>query len=481
MPVPEIVRNPYPLFIHQACATTGEAAKPLLMLRTLFAGLFFFFTSADTGDPADPLPQIGSEFPLLWKADMGLACFRTNVVLTDNNIVMGSNGQGVTDYTVFDSKSGVYMINRKSGKLIRQFADDVLGDMDVAGILLYNNRCFFGNDNEEFLCTDLNGKVVWRNPASGDIEHQPVLIRRGNEDIIVYATETGEVRAVEPATGKKVWSYFVPDFDGYRDGDNRFAFKLKSYMNYKCDLLQKPELADLNRDGTPDLVYLRQRSSLIALNGKTGGLLWQYSGEHGFRTPHLIKTGTPEKPCFWVYGSRYELRETYARDTLYVVNGRGKLLAKKHFPHSESGESINYMPIGGDTILLNKNDSLFLIKGDQIVRTIPYRIYYDNPDEYRSYAYCRDPLFAEKVFSYDGHPRCILMLSQRGIRDLYKATLEIISLDNGEVLKRLILPAGSEMPPQIEDVNKDGQPDLLLNCWDGFLYCYSLKGKVGLN
>jgi hypothetical protein len=44
-------------------------------------------------------------------------------------------------------------------------------------------------------------------------------------------------------------------------------------------------------------------------------------------------------------------------------------------------------------------------------------------------------------------------------------------------MARLGLPKPSEFPPMIADINKDGYLDLLINCFDGYLYCYNLKVK----
>jgi len=105
-----------------------------------------------------------------------MASFRTNVVLDSNQIIIGSNGNNFMDRNLHDHESGVYLLNRKTGRIEQHVAGEKYGDMDVNGVLLYHGRLFFGNDNEEFLCTDKKGLVIWRNPTSGDIEHEPSLL-----------------------------------------------------------------------------------------------------------------------------------------------------------------------------------------------------------------------------------------------------------------------------------------------------------------
>lgn len=67
----------------------------------------------------------------------------------------------------------------------------------------------------------MNGQVVWKIVVSGDVEAEPVLLDIKGKKAIVYATELGEVKAVDPETGRAIWSYFTPDFNGWREGDSR--------------------------------------------------------------------------------------------------------------------------------------------------------------------------------------------------------------------------------------------------------------------
>jgi hypothetical protein len=426
--------------------------------------------------PANPLPAPDSEFPLLWKADLGLLSFRNNIVIAGKHLICGSNGGSFTDYWLYDKQSGVYVLDRQTGKTIRHFGNEQLGDMDVTGILLHNNRFYYGNDNEEFLCTDLNGKIIWRIAASGDVEHEPTLLKTKNGELIVYATEMGEVRAVNPATGKKVWNHYSEIFEGFKEGESRLAFKVKSYMSYHCELLRKPEVADLNRDGTNDLVYLSQYNMLIALDGQTGALLWKRQGGDNLRFNHLIKSGTDKAPFFSLGGNVYS-GDKEKTDTLITMNSRGINVYNKLIPHNYRGESINDIKIEGDTVLYNKSDSLYMIVNGKMARVIPYHMARFESDKEDYYPYRREPLFANRVFSFEGHARCILMLNQIKMSDTKGAVIEIISLDNGELLRRFSLPAYSEFQPRIEDINEDGQLDLLVNCSNGQLYCYSMNGS----
>ena len=87
-------------------------------------------------------------------------------------------------------------------------------------------------------------------------------------------------------------------------------------------------------------------------------------------------------------------------------------------------------------------------------------------------------ILSNGIFDYNENKDCIIILSQHDMINYEKGFIEIISLDKKEVIKRLSIPASSEMVPIIKDVNQDGYLDLLINCSDGFLYCYNLKVKA---
>ena len=96
---------------------------------------------------------ISSAFKLKWKADIGITCYRTNMILKDGIIYLGSNGGDRN--SLDDSKDGVHAIDAKTGKTIRRYGLPYLGDNDVAGIAISGDRLFFGTDNYAFLCFDL--------------------------------------------------------------------------------------------------------------------------------------------------------------------------------------------------------------------------------------------------------------------------------------------------------------------------------------
>jgi len=428
-------------------------------------------------DKPDRYPPIDKQFDLLWSTQMGSASFKSNLIITNNNLIIGSNGSDFMDYYISDKASGVYTIDRKDGSIINHFANESIGDMDVNGLLLHNNRLYFGNDNEEFLCTSLDGKIIFRNPTSGDIEHEPVLINNKGTQQIIYATEMGEVKAINPITGKAIWSYYTPDFEGWKPGDNRGIFKVKSFFTNSSSFYTKPIVADLTNDGVSDLVYLTYNSKIYAINGASGKLLW-LNEQYDRSEIVLMQTGSKEDPSFSFFSETNDEKFKATRH-LITLNKYGKQIAITDIPNSTYGMGVNALSL--NKFFIAQRDSLIEIDHRGQYKTYSRSNLFPTVDylgknviEERN-AY--ESLISNRTFSYKGDPNCVIILNQHDHANYEYGFIEIYSLTAHKVLDRLGLPMASEFPPMIADINKDGNLDLLLNCYNGYLYCYDLKVK----
>jgi outer membrane protein assembly factor BamB len=446
------------------------------MRLTLFTLVFLPVCFFGPNKP-DRYPPIEHHFDLHWKTQMGSASFRSNVIITNNSLIIGSNGSEFIDYYISDKKSGVYTINRKNGSIKNHFANEAFGDMDVNGLLLHNNRLYFGNDNEEFLCTSLDGKIIWRNPTSGDMEHEPVLINNNGTEQIVYATETGEVKAVDPLTGKVLWNYYVPKFEGWKPGENRSLFKVKAYFTNTSAFYTKPLVVDLSNDKVPDLIYLTYDGKLFAINGASGKLLWLYDKADGTEIA-LLQTGTKASPTISFFAKTYS-PQFKLTSHLVTLNNDGVQIAKVKLPTGSFGMGIN-------TLLLN---NLFIVERDSLFEIDSRGLYksYDRTNFYPDINYLGknvmeqrngfESLISNKTFTYKSDNNCVVILNQHDYANYENGFIEIYSLTEHKVMDRFGLPMPSEFPPMIADINKDGYLDLLINCYDGYLYCYNLKVK----
>jgi len=294
-----------------------------LLLFLLFGGLF-----GPVKDSAKRFRPIEKTFPLIWKSKVGSACFRGNILLDSSQIVFGSNGNNFMDYDLYDDLSGLYLIDSKNGKIKKHVHGNKFGDMDVNGVLSYQDKLYYGNDNEEFICSSKNGDILWRLPTSGDIEHEPMLISSKKGNMIVYATETGEACAVDPASGKKYWSYFMPDFNGWKPGNNRTIFKVKSYFSNTQTFFTKPVIADLDRDGNDDLVYLTYDDAIIAINGKTGKSQWSIKNPKSVFDYVISNMGDKKNPIFAVKQTTWDSTNISKRSMLFI-NAKGYVIQEK--------------------------------------------------------------------------------------------------------------------------------------------------------
>lgn len=428
----------------------------------------------------ETLPQIETTFSLLWKTEIGNVSFRSNLVINNNNLIIGSNGDRYMDYNLYDDNTGVYVINRKTGKIENHFGEDCIGDMDVTGLLQYNNKLYFGNDNDEFFCATLQGKTIWRKPTSGDIEHEPVLINVKNQKEIVYASEAGEVRAVNPESGKTIWVYYTPEFNSWKPGDNRMVFKVKSYFSNTTSFYTKPKLCDLNNDSVEDLVYLTYDSNVFAINGLTGKLLWTYSNDSRLEIENCIYNEVG-KISIALFSSKY--KDGIYEKQMIKLNQYGKETSKLDIDIFNYGLSLNEAYKKEYGKIFADRDGVYSLNAqgfEKIINTAfegTRKKYYSSDSEIVSRKFY-EPILSKETFNYHDNKDCIVILNQHDGLNFEKGFIEIVSLDNKKLIMRLELPGASEMTPIVKDINQDGYLDLLINCSDGFLYCYNLKIKA---
>ena len=455
------------------------------MRLLLFAISFLPFNFNESEKPSEYEP-INSVFPLHWKTKMGSASFKTNITFVNNNIVIGSNGSDFLDYYFYDNESGVYVINNKSGNIMNHFANENFGDMDVNGVIQYDGNLYFGNDNDEFLCTTLNGKIIWRNPTSGDIEHEPSLVNNKGKIQVVYASESGEVKAVDCITGKVIWSYYTPNFNGWRPGDNRLLFKVATYFSNTNSFYTKPLLVNIDNDGVSDLIYLTYDSKIYAISGATGKLLWLFKSDKSLEHT-IFQVGSGDNISF---GFFYRDTESPFSNNLIFINKKGEQISNKAINRNLNGDKWYVESTMGLNTFKDADNSIY-IAGPDSLTVLDEKGNYQNYLRAEKFQYSdmyikdktanrnfRESLVGDKKFSFGNDKNCMMVLNQHDFAYYSKGFIEIFSLTDHKVLLRLELPAASEMPPVITDVDKDGYLDLLINCYDGYLYCYNLKVKA---
>jgi hypothetical protein len=456
---------------------------------TMFAALFL---AVKIVVGQNDLKPVTTEFPLQWKTFIGNTSYKTNVQFTDSTLIIGSNGHHYNDY-MLDDDFGVYVINRKNGKLISKIAGEGYGDMDVNGVLIHGNRLYFGNDNEEFLCTDLKGKIIWRKAVSGDIESEPVLIKNKNNNQIIYATETGEIRSINPKDGSTYWVYYDEKFDGWKPTDSRFIFKVKAYASSGELFHTKPILKDLNNDGVEDLIYNQYFSNITCINGVNGKLLHERERNGNcfnemeesiwsgcYLSIERLKKGlrkTIEE--YGNFGKSEVIRDLYDNKIL-LVNGKGKIVNSKTISFDISKVGLNSIACN-NRVIFPLDDSIMIVSKDLKIDYISTYAPAKPNKSFGQYHRFVNMQIADKTFLYENFGECIITVSQFDLEDYNRGVISIVSIDKKKVVARFQLPSNSEFRPVINDVNQDGKLDLLINCRDGNLYCYSLGSQSQVN
>jgi len=457
----------------------------MIMKTILFALIAFFssfFISSTTSNP--PLyERFEKTNPLLWKSAMGSASFRTNLYADEHNLVIGSNGNYFMDYTLMDQDAGLYIINSKNGSVRKSLTNQKWGDFDVNGVVVLNDRIYFGNDNEEFMCVDFNGRTLWKNVASGDVEGPPVVLDINNTKVVVYATELGEVRAVDPQTGRAVWSYFIPGFSGWKEGDNRAIFKVKAFFTNTQSFFTRPSVTDVNEDGVKDLVYAGYDDIIYCISGLNGKLLWMLDDKTTDYSILVDERKVNGETEFWLTSYVYNSEDGKHLLSITRIDRFGKVIGKIPL-QEENGftASLNSFTAGPGKYLYATEDTLFQIENNKVAKKLyigeqfQYTSTWDNSVTNMTITRnSDDQLFGTDVFTFQGDDSCIALLSQHDMANFEHAFVTIISLKSWRIVGKYSLPAGSEMPPQIKDINGDGKKEMLINCYDGNLYCFQIK------
>lgn len=405
--------------------------------------------------------SIDGAFPLKWKAEIGNLSYRSTIGIHNNTLFVGSNGKEFNDY-YHEAGNGVYVLDGKTGQVIRQLGIDAWGDLDVNGVLVHGDRVFFGNDNDEFLCYDArNGNLIWRLPTSGDIEHVPSLIRLKNgNQVVVYATEFGEVRAVKPSSGETVWVHYHPEFDGWKPGKNRFVYRVGAAFRSGDRYFAPPAVLDVDGDEVLDLVYTSWRS-LTVISGQNGRQLQYLSNLpiSYYATPHIVES--PEGPVTLIFRSDWESKTTSIRR----FNLRtGQELAQSKVPYTFY-EGISSTTISDSWTHGHQGTILRIRAQAPLVQLLPNPTAHLDQEPGRRY-------YSPDFISYKGKQWVAVIHEFNYKTD--EAYLALLDPETWTMAHRFVLPAQTESIPHLVDVDGDGDDELLFGCYDGTLYCHEI-------
>ncbi len=413
-----------------------------------------------------PQEGIASKFSLKWETPIGQTTYRTNIMLANGQIAIGSNG---SERGKRDAKDGVYLIDPKTGEINRQIVASRGEKTDINGQAISGDKIFFANENGEAFCHDFSGKPIWRvsikdnfsgddyydtESKIGEFENSPALadMNGDGKDDVVFTSEAGQIYVLNGENGRRI------DLPKFKREDN-YSF------------LATPVLYDVSGDGTPDILTGGRWNNLMAFDGKTGELLWKKKEPYSVLASATILLEKNELPKVLVASrsnridfanlktGKTEKRVIYDDYALFatpMLTPNKTLVLGTSEPRSEGILQTFQLTKESWEEDENTKDILFNSKDKAKTKHTANRI--------SSAGFVADVLGNEEFQ--------IGMVSESGEFSLIN--------EEGNIIQQYRLPAGVEAPIFVGDIDADGKLEIVFACLDGILRCYDTKseGKV---
>lgn len=443
------------------------------MLRNFFTFLFLLCFSVLK---AQNIQKIEDVFPVKWKTYIGQTTYRSNILLHQNKIWVGSNGNTL-ERNANDENDAVFALDTKTGNVLAKIQpigkpnDTETPDFDVNGIAIEGTKLFFGTDYKVLYCYDIDKKeFLWQysTPTDavggnyGNIESCPLLADLngdGESDVVITVRGKGVV-AVNGKTGKPIWVNILSQAEG-------------AFLTSPCSV-------DVNKDNVPDIITggwgTEYESYLYALDGKNGKILWQFRLGSGLKSsPSIIHKG---KKTAILVASTYSI--VYMVDLkgqpLYAVN----LNMPEQAPFFGGISGLFASPILTPNETLGIGSAWWSDKQDGFWVTHLQKATLNEEkglkvvDRSLSNFTSANRISASAVVAQVNNKNWQLIVpTEKGRLLLYD--------EKKKTMQTFQLPAGSETTPFIGDIDGDRKLELLLATYDGYLYCYQLplkKAKV---
>lgn len=385
-----------------------------------------------------------------WRTPIGLTTFRTTISFANGQIVVGSNGESLS--SVNDKQDGVYLIDSKTGQIIRYIPNDVAGDSDINGVAIHNNSLFFGSDNNRVFHYDFNGIKLWSFTTDGDVEGAPSLTDITGDGVpdVVLATENGSVYALNGENGLLIWHF---------QSQMETAPEKYPYLASTA-FMSSPTLFDINEDGIRDVLIGGRNAIFYALDGKTGSAIWKYHTYSGIHSSAMIANVKGNLSIIFA--------ESYSR--VHILDTDGQLQNYLSLEAPTGGiqglfSSPIYTPF--ETIVIGsswwgneEDDGFWIIPLENNDSEIQASLLFVGENRVSA-----TPLVADILDQKD--PQIVIVTENGQL---------IVSNQQGDMLK-MSLESGVEATPLIADIDEDGKNELLIAANDGYLYCYETNGS----
>lgn len=390
-----------------------------------------------------------------WKTKIGVSTYRTNIVLHNGSIFIGSNG--LDRNSISDSLDGVFELDPKTGKIKHQFTVPIYGDNDVTGIALDGDLLFFGTDNYSLYCFNIKSKkMLWFKNLPYDVESKPALADINGDGIVdvFFSVQHNGFYLLDGLTGDEIWKFDKikahegnPSplaIDCNQDGINDFVVSGSKYDEYGADYVS---IQDTSFRG----------NFHFALDGKSGKMLWIKEASSGVHSsPSIIQFDEKSVLVF--------------SDYLGLTQGI-----------DFSGNIVFQIPLdnyGSVSSIIQYENSL-LINGNMIVPIPKSSFEKDVTNSFLKYTALDDIIYLETKGFISSTPSIADVLNKGNLQFIICSEEGTCYLANKNgLIKTFKLPSGIEAPMLLKDIDKDGIIEILISDLAGNLTCYKTKCKV---
>lgn len=385
-----------------------------------------------------------------WTARVGKTTFRTTMAITGDKLVIGTHGDSLKGLN--EASDGVYVLEAKTGKVVKKIAPPGTGDKDVGGIALDGTAVVFGTDNGYVVKASLDGVTAWTTKLGGKVRPAPALARlrpSGALDVVV-GDENGTLHALDGDTGKPLWTRDTGKNDYDAGG-----------------FVAGATIARLDGDAIDDVIAGARDGVLVAYNGRDGQEMWRYEGGSGIHaTPSIVDLdgdGRMEVIAAWSYSTvvvfdaktgdvRWE--QTLEQDDVGI---EGLFASPVPMPRKSGGVVIQPTSWwGGKRGAATSVDGIILVG-----------------QERRAFRTAEGRVSATAV---------VMDLDDDGTWDAIVGTEagELLALDAERGTRTVLAKAsgGIEAPALVADVDGDGTYELLVASNDGTLTCFATGSKT---
>lgn len=397
--------------------------------------------------------ELKTVFPEKWKTKIGVSTYRTNMLLHEGRIFIGSNGEDRNFKS--DDLDGVYEIDAKTGKILHHYEVPFSGDNDVNGVAIGDGKLFFGTDNYYFFCFDLKTKEeLWKYHLPYDVESCPQLADLNGDKVLdaAFNVEGFYFYALNGKTGELLW--VNKDITAHSGNSSPLKYDVNGdkVMDFLTSGRGNPESDDI--DGFKMLHYGDYN---LAIDGKTGKTIWATTTGAGVHT----------SPYMYQHGKTTEFLFLDSYGELTSVDAKGKVLKKCNFGYdnfsSPAVTKDQYLVVGRGC--LEFNPKAFVKEGDSLPE------YVSNDAKY----------LAAEVAGRVSASTMIADVLARNSDQVIGVTEEgvvFISKTNGELIEAFSIPSGAEASLFIQDIDGDKFLEILVADLAGNLTCYKTKSKA---